>query len=581
MFKIIRNFSEKNLSLTTTKAFAIFIIIGSLIFFNGLFNSFVGDDTSQIVNNKSVHSLTNIQSSFTGSTFYGGGGQTDGVYYKPLLSALYMFIYSVSGPNPFPFHLFQVALHIVNSFMVFLLLKHFFKRPLSFILSLVFLVHPMNSEAVFYISAAQEVLFFFFGISAIKIFTDSTSKKSLIPIGLLLLASIFSKETGIIFFFVLLAYSYLFRRKRFYSIAALSSVLFVIYLFLRVNAVGILNKSTSSPISNASLWERILNMPAILFYYVKTFFFPLNIAYSQHWINTKITMNSFLIPLVFCFLFIVLTLSFLVILYKKRSKYLKTYIFFFLWFFLGIGLLMQIFPLDVIVADRLFYLPMVGIFGMTASIVEGFNFNIMNRKILFITLSLILLFSWRTIVRSFDWRDNMTLAIHDNKVSQSYVLENTIGFELIKKGKPKDGAEYIKRSIELYPYFTNYNNLGLAYLHLREYDKAKEAYLRGLDFGDYYLLYENLAELALVHGDVKENIGFIENVSLRKFPQNSKMWLFLAILKYDNDIKGAKDAISKAYFYSKDPTTVSIYNKIMNNQPLKLNIQMNYWDYNN
>lgn len=140
--------------LTTKKAIMLIIIAGILVFFNGISNSFVGDDEAQIIENRLVHSVRNIPSFFAGGTFYNGGAQQlVGVYYKPLLNTIFSFIYTFFGPNFLAFHFFQIILHIINVCILFLFLKHFFGKSLSLILSLIFLVHPINNESVFYISA--------------------------------------------------------------------------------------------------------------------------------------------------------------------------------------------------------------------------------------------------------------------------------------------------------------------------------------------------------------------------------------------------------------------------------------------
>src|SRR5260221_7740403 len=134
----------------------IIIGLGIFVYFNSLANNFISDDFPQIINNLYIHSLANISAFFTGSTFYNGGSNINGAYYKPLLTTYFSFIYTFFGPNYSLFHFFQISLHILNTYLLFVLLKHFFKKLLALLLSLIFLVHPINSEAVFYISAMQE-----------------------------------------------------------------------------------------------------------------------------------------------------------------------------------------------------------------------------------------------------------------------------------------------------------------------------------------------------------------------------------------------------------------------------------------
>ncbi|PIV70924.1 hypothetical protein COW57_02525, partial [Candidatus Roizmanbacteria bacterium CG17_big_fil_post_rev_8_21_14_2_50_39_7] len=63
--------------------------------------------------------------------------------------------------QPFFFHLTSVVFHIATAVLIFYLFKRFFKENIAFFLSLIFLVHPANVEAVCFASALQEVLFTF------------------------------------------------------------------------------------------------------------------------------------------------------------------------------------------------------------------------------------------------------------------------------------------------------------------------------------------------------------------------------------------------------------------------------------
>src|ERR1700722_16452791 len=164
------SFKKLFIPLTTFKAIHWIVIVGLIVYCNSLFNGFIMDDTWQIVNNSIIHSLTNIPLFFSGSTFDMGEAQMlAGNYYKPLMSLYFSILYTFFGATPFPYHLVQLILHILNSIFVFLLFKKFFTRPLSLFLSLIFLVHPINQEAAIYAADIQDILYFLFGIIALLI----------------------------------------------------------------------------------------------------------------------------------------------------------------------------------------------------------------------------------------------------------------------------------------------------------------------------------------------------------------------------------------------------------------------------
>src|SRR5690242_3152521 len=87
---------------TTTKAIHYLFFLGIVVFCNGLFNNFLGDDLGQIVDNVAVHSFTSIPSFFSGSTFYNGGGANlIGLWFRPLPLSFFSILYSFFGSNPF------------------------------------------------------------------------------------------------------------------------------------------------------------------------------------------------------------------------------------------------------------------------------------------------------------------------------------------------------------------------------------------------------------------------------------------------------------------------------------------------
>src|SRR5258708_977712 len=161
--EVEEEFSLKKLfvPLTTLKAIHWIIFIGIIVYANMLFNGFVEDDNYQIGPNLAIQSINSVFDIFKGSTFINlVPGHSIGVYYKPITIAFFSFIYSIFGSNAFPFHLFQIFIFIINCCLLFFFLQQFFKQHVAFLLSLIFLIHPINSEVSLYISDTQEVLFY-------------------------------------------------------------------------------------------------------------------------------------------------------------------------------------------------------------------------------------------------------------------------------------------------------------------------------------------------------------------------------------------------------------------------------------
>jgi protein O-mannosyl-transferase len=573
------NFSFKNyfVPFTTTKAIHWIILIGLLLYFNSLFNSFVGDDLGQIIDNPTVHSILNISTFFTSSTFYNGGSQyLIGVYYKPLLLTFYSLIYTFFGPNYVIFHLFQVILCIANAVIVFLFLKHFFKQSLSFILSIIFLVHPINSEVAFYIADLQDVLFFFFGISALVIIQKYHSTKAIFTTSLLLFCSLLSKETGILFLIVSLVYVFITKRKNFLCFLGFLSLFLCIYLLLRVHAIGIFVQPTSSPIAKLPLNERIISMPAMFLFYLKTLFFPATLATDYQWVYTSIDYAHFYLPLFIDILFLLLVAVSGFILFKKYNrKSFLLFIAFACWFLGGALFHLQIIPLDATVAERWMYFPIIGILGMIGVLLQNLRISLRNLVPCSIIFIIIILLSVRTVVRSFDWRNDYTLATHDIGISKdSYSLENLLSYVYFQKGQYKIAKVYAEQSIALFPRINNYLNLGAADFHLGDYQGAKKAYLKALQYGDYNQTYDSLAFMALSYGNPSENISFIKNRALPKFSQDGKLWLCLAALEYNfGNKQNAVYEIQQAYRYDPETQTIGVYNAIMNNKPVRIGLK--------
>ena len=440
-------------------------------------------------------------------------------------------------------------------------------------MSLIFLVHPINSEVVYYISDSQEILFFLFGMLSLLTFLKINSKRYLFLPAIFLFLSLVSKESGILFFLLIIIYALLFKRKHLLNILIYCCLSVLLFLILRVHAVGLFSTPSNSSIAGFSLLIRMLNIPAMFFYYLKTFLFPLELASNYQWVVTNFNLNNFFIPLIIDLLFISLILAPIFILFKKHSKFLISYIFFTFWFLLGMAIHMQVIPLDATVAEGWFYFPIVGFLGMIGISFAAAKIKFNQNLIIAVVLILILVLSARTIVRSFNWRDAFTLTSHDTKISKdSWALENALSYAYFEKGLYEDAKIQAEKSIKLHPYSTNFLNLGLAEAYLGDYKEAKRAFLNSIKYGDYYQTYDNLSFLGLLYGDPKEDVSFIQDKALKKFPNDPKLWTYLSILEYNfGDKNRAKNDIQNGYILDPEGQTAAVYNAIMNNKPVTVN----------
>lgn len=559
------------------KYITILVVIGVLIYFNSLFNGFVWDDEEQVLNNTAVHSIGNFFQFFSGSTFNtGGSGGLAGLYYKPMMSVFFSLLYTVSGASAFLFHLFQLSLHISSAILVFIFFKSFFKEKISFFLAVIFLIHPINTETVVYVSALQDALFFFFGMVALLIMRSLPKIKSYILVTCLLLLSLLSKETGGLFVLILPIYAFFFQRKKLLSSVICSFAALGAYLFLRFLVAGIyFSHEGLSPIMRTTFIERLVNIPQIIFFYLKTFFWPVDLAIAQHWVIKSVTFSNFYLPLAVILILSLIIISAFLYLHHKRREEQSVFVFFILWLILGLGLHIQIFPLDMTVAERWFYLPIVGLLGIIGILLTFLTpvFERFKSVSLAACLIVLIILSVRTVGRNMNWKDGLTLYSHDIAISRNaFDLENNLGVELFRSSKYNEAGLHFKRSTELAPYWwTNWNNLGALSERNGNYLNAVEYYQKAVENGHYYLAYENLAALQLFKmKDPKNAKQFIEK-SLKRLPLNQKLWLLLALSEYQlNNTQNALIAAQRAYEILPSQKNYYVYSRLKQNLPLDL-----------
>ncbi len=562
-------FKQFFIPLTTFKAIRIIIIVGFIVYFNILFNGFVWEDNTLIINNPWGHTFAifSLQNTFNQL------GQ-----YRPVTALYSAILYALFSTAPFFYHFIQITLHSVNSILLFLIFTRFFTKKVSLCLSLLFLVLPIQVESVSYIGAFDNLLFFLFGSMALLLsLKEKITLIRFIAVSGLLFLSILSKETGILFLTIILLYRFLFKRKFILPFIALSIPVFLFYLMRFWTGIGI-GKSVLVPIDKLTLIARIINIPAIIFYYIKTFFLPVQLAVNQQWVVTAMDFQNFYLPLFLDLLFFSLLALLGRYILKTNKKDFPIFLFFLIWFLAGLFFHLQIIPLNMTVADHWFYFPIVGLLGIIG--VGTHEITSQNKKFSKIAtisiVAILVVFSARTMVRSANWYDDTTLFTHDSKIEDNFETETFLANTYFSQQQYNEALNHYKKSVEMYPYADNLFDLARVYDGLNDPQKAEDYYYKaiqhskGTRFTNALLMsYENLADLLTFHNNPKEAIKLVKE-ALQSYPTNGRLWGVLAINEYRlHNKKEALVAAGKGKTLLPDETTDYIYRQILNNEPLQ------------
>ena len=131
--------------------------VGFLLYANTFANQLFWDDFDGIVNNVYIRDWSNLPKFFSQNLIAGAGLVSN--YWRPLLLIGYALEWHVWGDVPAGYHLTSLAIHLGAAFLVYLLLERLFRRPaLALLTALVFLAHPLQTEAVTYVSGRGDPL---------------------------------------------------------------------------------------------------------------------------------------------------------------------------------------------------------------------------------------------------------------------------------------------------------------------------------------------------------------------------------------------------------------------------------------
>jgi len=457
-------------------AISTLLLLGALIYSGTFFSSFHFDDTVSIVNNPAIRNIFNLKAIWNS---------------WPTRFITYLSIslnYHFSHLKVFGYHLFNFLAHICASIMVWWFILLTFSTPamrdkslakyanlLAFFGGLVFMAHPVQTQAVTYIIQRATSLTALFYVACLSMYVKSRlmQQQSEDPVVSRLfycgsfvaaIMAMFTKEIAVTLPFIVLLYEVSFLKKegRFnwkYPIsffAILPIIPLAMFFTKSVNFVTM--QRVQEGINSISSWNYLLTQLRVMVTYIRLLFIPVNqnLDYDYH-----IAKSLLELPTLASLIFLV---SILIIAVKIFSKH-RLISFGIFWFFITLLPESSIIPIKDVIFEHRLYLPMVGFSLFLVSVVY-FIFKNKTLKLMVVALlGVTICYASLSYSRNLIWKNDLTLwSDIVNKSPNKARPYNGRGFAYAIQNNFAQAISDYDKAIEIDPNFAEaYYNRGLAF----------------------------------------------------------------------------------------------------------------------
>ncbi|MDP6776162.1 MAG: tetratricopeptide repeat protein, partial [Candidatus Latescibacteria bacterium] len=477
--------------------------LGLVVYANSLENGFTLDDFPIVVNNPLVQTLDLGRHMSSG---YWPDRPEFGLY-RPLTVFSYAVNRWVTGMAPTGYHAANLALHLLNGALAFLIaLRILGSATAAGLTATAFLLHPVQTEAVNGVVGRAELLVAAFCLLAVLGYHQATSDRVHIRAGPCVtsvcasLLACFAKEQGVVLLGILVACDVMGRLRCRETVPILGSLVsnwrryvpyagvVILYLAVRLAAIGsiLLPERPSlvdNPLAHLPVGQRVATAVAVLGKYGRLLLLPhpLSADYSYNQIEA---VSSVFDPRLWTGL-VVLALCALPIVQGLRRRWAPEW-----GFAVALSAVMLLpaanllFPIGTAMAERLLYLPCLGFCLLLGrAFRELTRWRALNWILPLVASLLLVVYGLSTRIRNVDWRDNLTLFSSAARAApRSAKVRLNLGNELHDRGDLDGELHQYREALRIYPeYVEVHSNMGLAYLALGQPDRALQACLRAID----------------------------------------------------------------------------------------------------
>jgi tetratricopeptide (TPR) repeat protein len=497
---------------SNNKLIIVFFILASLLIYgNTIFHEYTVDDWYVTGKNEQVSKgIKAIPEIFVSR--YHDMGKKNQFEYRPIVKVAYAIEYQIFGANPYINHFFNIMYYALNCILIFFILKKLLKNYnilFPFLITLLYLAHPIHTEVVNSLKNRDEILSFIGCLLALYYFVryTETGKMLYIIAGVLFFWFALLSKSSAVAFMVLIPLMIRF----FYD----TGIRKIIFIFIILTAAYYLYRYLpklylTEPYREKEFYEnplifernmliRIGSAFYVMMFYLKLLFIPhpLIYYYGYNMIPVVGMSNTWAVLglLLYGFLFV-----YAIIKYKSKD-YLSVSIIFFLIIMSMYSNLVK--PAMGIVAERFMYIAVLPFIMIVVSLIfrllkidplltEIPKVNL--SKLRLIVIIILIPYSLKVIARNTSWKDNSTLVANDiNYAKDSFILNRAYATELTKGLRKVQGREnyqsrldsiifFYKRATEIYPDHADpWTALGQIYLGMKDFEKALPCFLKATE----------------------------------------------------------------------------------------------------
>jgi len=528
MAKINTQFLEKQNRLLV---FILFSVLGFSIYANTLKGDFIWDDEVLVRGNPAIRSLVKIPDLFTQDM---GGVEHANQYgfYRPLTMATYSINYALAKLNVQAYHLTNIFLHILTAFCIYLAIDLIFKDSLlALFTGALFVIYPVHTEVVAYISGRQDSLSAVFILAGFIFYIKylESGKKwwhwFIIPIYAL---ALLSKENSLIFPAILLLYHCAFKKD--FKLKGFFIVLGLAFLYLCLRFTILKSALPHTEMTQAGyLFYRLPGFFIALANYIRILIFPFDLHYEYG--NDFFKFYDYRAIIGFVLFSLLLIYAFL-----KRNK--NTLLFFSIcWFFITLLPCTSIYPINAFyMAEHWLYLPSIGFLIIISKwLIDLLKVKRLRWLVLFLVLSVGVFYSYLSIEQNNYWRGPVSFYKRTIKYAPcSGQIYYNLGSVYLRAGEYLKAISLFKKAIAMDPKsYRSYNNLANTYSLLGKHAQAIDMYKKAIDVNQKnYKAYNNLGVIYDGLGKPFEAIESYEK-AIQVKPDYGDAYFNLAAIYFD------------------------------------------------